>query len=217
MQHPLQIRETIRRTPSNQYSVEDLITIQAQLPDWESVWEDRLTTYPELKGKVLMAKLPGKPRPELCTADLESTFYLLGILPGVVGAMYRDAMDSVYERVQAGDITLVDDIARRSNDPEGMRRVYDALAKQNGWEEQPRTIRLLAERGCVPSQLERAYKLVDHLHATTCSNTPSHTVWTLSGSLLSVLLHDHPDLQPAEIYELWETKFEELMDIFGKA
>lgn len=123
----LRIDDSVRCTPSGEYSIEDLITVQAKLDDWKSVWIDRLSIYPELLLKLKVVVFPGEEEPSLCMKDIESAYYLMGILPGLVGGMYRDAMDSICQRVQEGDLGLAEDILSRTTDVEELNRVIDVI------------------------------------------------------------------------------------------
>ena len=112
--------EKNRVTPDGRVSVFDAIEFTTGQKNPHQVWKNLVDRVPEVLQKVENFQFSGKGQRETPVATLEGFLEILVILPGKVAAMVRERAVKTLVRAMRGDITLVEEILDRIQDPKGL-------------------------------------------------------------------------------------------------
>lgn len=112
--------EKNRVTPDGRVSVFDAIEFTTGQKNPHQVWKNLTDRVPEVLQKVENFQFSGKGQRETPVATLEGFLEILVILPGKVAAMVRERAVKTLVRAMRGDITLVEEILDRIQDPKGL-------------------------------------------------------------------------------------------------
>jgi hypothetical protein len=117
--NPKDFPEDFRRI-DGKVSVFDAIEFTTGQKNPHQVWKNLTDRVPEVLQKVENFKFPGKGQRETPVATLEGFLEILVLLPGKVAAMVREKAVRTLVRAMRGDLTLVEEILDRIQDPKGL-------------------------------------------------------------------------------------------------
>lgn len=80
----------IRVTDDDRFSVFDTVEVIGGKKNPRDAWKSITENYPEVVGKTDNFQFPGQGQRETPVATTENIFYIIGLLPGSVGQMYRE-------------------------------------------------------------------------------------------------------------------------------
>ena len=112
----------IRITPDGQPSVFDMIKILGGQKNPTAVWVRLVSSHPEVATKTSYFQFHGQgQRPTPVAKDKEAAFYIIGLLPGMVGRKYREHSAKLLVKWLENPAGLVGDLAEQLEEDQQKR------------------------------------------------------------------------------------------------
>lgn len=116
----------VRFTSDGRIAVYDGIAFATGHKNPRDVWSDLGETYPEVVAQCDNFQFPGQGQRETPVATLQVFLEILTVLPGRLAAAVRTEAVRTLVRAMNGDVSLVEEILSRINNPEDLENIENA-------------------------------------------------------------------------------------------
>lgn len=111
----------IRRTTDGRVSVYDLIKVVGTSKNPYDSWKRLCEQYSEVLEKCENFKFTGRGQKETPVTSREGAVYIIGLLPNIVGKLYRENAAKLVLRYLDADITLAAEVVNRNDNDEDLQ------------------------------------------------------------------------------------------------
>ncbi len=111
----------IRRTPDGRISVYDLIKVVGTQKNPRDAWTGLCDKYSEAVGKTDSFRFSGRGQQNTPVTSREGAAYIIGLLPNMVGKLYRENAAKLVLRYLDADITLAAEVVDRNDNDKDLQ------------------------------------------------------------------------------------------------